>query len=305
MAIPAIIGAAAIGAGASMATGALNYFSARQSQLENLDAARDARRWQEEMSNTAHQREVADLRAAGLNPILAAHLSGASTPSGAMAQTSPAHFDTPDIGNQVTNAKRLEQVEKEKLELEKSLAEAEIELKSAQADREMSEAQRTDAETSIVSTRGRQHEALTKQALQSIGLIHEQTELARQSGRHTGLEADIKQLQMPTVEATSKVTPYTEPAGKIIDVIYKALAPIVLGRAGAAGLMLLKRGAETLKRVPSPALERVAKQVIDKTPINTASPIKMPSELGKSPWTRYGTFKGGSFGNMTYERPGH
>lgn len=44
------------------------------------------------MSNTAHTREVQDLKNAGLNPILSAGGGGASTPGGASAT-----FQTPDI----------------------------------------------------------------------------------------------------------------------------------------------------------------------------------------------------------------
>jgi len=106
--MPAIIGGATIGAAILASNSASNANRANANLNEvnrqfNRSEAAKARFWQHHMRRTQHFDQVADLRAAGLNPILSAN-SGAGTPGGAQATAPGAIPMQPEIGSQAIGA---------------------------------------------------------------------------------------------------------------------------------------------------------------------------------------------------------
>lgn len=69
-----------------------NLFSAREAKKanrRNIKLYRENRDWEERMSNTSWQRGVADMMAAGINPMVAFSQGGASTPTTSAATVQP------------------------------------------------------------------------------------------------------------------------------------------------------------------------------------------------------------------------
>lgn len=91
--IGSIIGSIGSGLGA-IASSALGSVA---SGLFNADQADENRDFQQYNSDTAYRRAMADMRAGGLNPILAGKLGGATTPAGSLATM-------PDLGGSISSA---------------------------------------------------------------------------------------------------------------------------------------------------------------------------------------------------------
>jgi hypothetical protein len=102
---------------------AASFFGGREQNVASAEAAERQMQFQREMSDTSFQRQVKDLEAAGVNPMLVTKLGGASTPPGAM----PSFVNPAAMASQSFSAVQSSQAAKQQAETAERLSHPQVE----------------------------------------------------------------------------------------------------------------------------------------------------------------------------------
>lgn len=178
--------AALVSAGSNIISGHMGSSAQKETNKQNLKIAREQMAFQERMSSSAHQRQVKDLRAAGLNPMLSVN-TGASAPAGASA-TMENPFTPQQQGIEAATSTALEF---RKLKKDVELADQAIKNQKQEIQNKKAQEQQTKTQTTLLKA--------TEPAARMVNKIGKTYESAsssvKQFKRHLNVKKHVKSAE--------------------------------------------------------------------------------------------------------------
>lgn len=189
----------------SIIPGIGDSMAADKQNAANIAAANRAMQFSERMSSTAYQRAVADMKSAGLNPMLAYSQGGASTPSGVTPTINSTSKSA--LGSAAISAGlglQAASTAKQQADTQQAVGESSVALNKANTAKQVADTQRTVADTERIRTqtaidRRKQPRAEAQEKLERKGI-----DLVNNLINSIGSSASTSQSQKSSFDALMK-----------------------------------------------------------------------------------------------------